>query len=153
MAEASLGPGDDVEAWCTRCRMDLNHIIIAVVGREIKRVQCLTCGGDHVYRPPKYERTTTKTETGRRPASKRGSGETKVREAARAEGEWSTFMKEMPQDTVPVAYRMSDAYEADQYVEHPVFGTGRVLEIVGREKISVIFQSGRKVLLCNRKTP
>jgi len=133
--------------------MNLNHIVIAVVGREIKRVQCLTCGGDHVYRAPKYERTKTKTESRLRSPSKGGSGDTKVREAARAEGEWSTFMKEMPQDTVPVSYRISDAYEADQYVEHPVFGTGRVLEIVGREKISVIFKSGRKVLLCNRKTP
>ncbi len=21
----SVGPGDDVEAWCTRCKMNLNH--------------------------------------------------------------------------------------------------------------------------------
>ena len=55
MASVLVGPGDDVEAWCTRCRMNLNHRVIAVVGNNIQRVVCLTCGSQHKFYPPKNQ--------------------------------------------------------------------------------------------------
>ena len=41
-------------------------------------------------------------------------------------------------------YSISESYEPSEYVEHPLFGTGRVIEIVGAEKIQVIFKEGAK---------
>jgi len=61
-------------------------------------------------------------------------------------------MQEMPPDTSPRPYRISEAYEPGAFIAHPVFGPGKVLEIVGREKIQVVFKEGRKILLCNRKS-
>ena len=145
MGRGSIGPGDDVEAWCTRCRMNLYHRVIAVVGNEIKRVQCLTCGGDHQYHSPKgvaHDRVLEK-----RPKVVQSRPEPKP--SGRAKSEWSRIMKEMPAETVPRPYAVSDEYQPTEYIAHPVFGPGRVLAILGRQRIEVIFKDGRKVLICN----
>lgn len=147
----SIGPGDDVEAWCTRCRMNLNHRVIAVVGSEIKRVHCLTCGGDHKYYPPKYAGRAP-AETG--PVRVAGGDRTRPareRAKAKAAGEWNTFMSEMAPGTEPRPYSIFEGFTESEYIKHPVFGVGRVLEVVGAEKIQVIFEEGRKVLVCNRR--
>jgi hypothetical protein len=60
-------------------------------------------------------------------------------------------MNEMPEGTAPREYRIFDAYDAAEYLEHPVFGTGRVLGVVGRERIEVAFKEGRKILICNKR--
>ncbi len=150
MVSVGIGPGDDVEAWCTRCRMNLNHRVIAMVGREIKRVHCLTCGGDHKYYPPKYERSSTRST---RPVKTPSSARTvKSREsaAARAASEWTTIMNEMSTDCTPRQYRPSESYQPAEFIEHPVLGTGRVTEILGAQRIQVIFRDGRKILVCNK---
>ena len=47
--------GQDVDAWCTRCRLDTTHVIVALGpdGDAPKRVECTSCGGQHNYRAPK----------------------------------------------------------------------------------------------------
>lgn len=47
--------GQDVDAWCTRCRLDTTHVIVALdaTGDAPKRVECTSCGGQHNYRAPK----------------------------------------------------------------------------------------------------
>ena len=50
-----LTAGSEIDAWCTSCRMDLGHRIVAMVEGRPKRVECLTCGGQHNYRAPKAE--------------------------------------------------------------------------------------------------
>src|SRR5207302_3841179 len=42
--------GGDVDAFCTRCKMELGHTILAMVGARPVRVRCNTCGGEHNYR-------------------------------------------------------------------------------------------------------
>jgi len=147
MGIASIGPGDDVEAWCTRCRMNLNHRVIAVLGNEVKKVHCLTCGGDHQYYPPKGDESDKRPV--REPKPTRSKPE--PRSSRRASGEWSRIMKEMPPDVSPRPYKASDTYQPAEYIAHAVFGPGRVLEILGRERMEVIFKEGRKVLVCNKR--
>jgi hypothetical protein len=149
MGTASIGPGDDVEAWCTRCRMNLNHRVIAVLGNEVKRVHCLTCGGDHQYYSPKEG----VLDKGPAKAPKPAQVKPEPRSSRRASGEWSRIMKEMPPDVSPRPYKVSDTYQPAEYIEHAVFGPGRILEILGRERIEVIFKEGRKVLICNKRKP
>jgi pyruvate/2-oxoglutarate dehydrogenase complex dihydrolipoamide acyltransferase (E2) component len=47
--------GQDVDAWCTKCRLDVTHVIVALAsdGETPKRVECTSCGGQHNYRAPK----------------------------------------------------------------------------------------------------
>lgn len=150
MYSVAIGPGDDVEAWCTRCRMNLNHRVIAVVGSEIKRVQCLTCGGDHKYYPPKYDRPASKGPKAVRVSGSTRSTTSKEKAAARASSEWKTIMKDMPTDSTPRLYRISESYERSEFIEHPTFGIGKVTDVLGSQRVQVIFEAGRKVLVCNK---
>jgi len=70
--------------------------------------------------------------------------------SSRSSSEWSTFMKELQPDSTPRPYRIADSYSQGDFIEHPVFGVGRVLDIVGAEKMEVVFRDGRKVLLHSR---
>lgn len=156
MTRTAVGPGEDVEAWCTRCRMNLNHRVIAVVGHNIQRVHCLTCGGDHKYYPPKR---TSAPESDKPRVKSTSSGSASAlpkdrkaadRAAGKALSEWTTFMERMPEGTIPRAYRIAESYKTAEYIEHPEFGTGRVVDVLGAERIEVIFKTGRKVMVCNR---
>jgi hypothetical protein len=43
-------PGDDVGAYCTRCKMDLTHTILAMADEHTpERVRCNTCGSEHRF--------------------------------------------------------------------------------------------------------
>jgi hypothetical protein len=151
MPRGAIGPGDDVEAWCTRCRMNLNHRVIAVVGRAIQRVHCLTCQGDHKYYPPKYDSAEKKeTRAVRVKADEKARKPLGTKASDRASGEWSALVGDLAEGAEPRPYSVNDTYAAKELIEHPRFGTGRVMDIVGAEKMEVIFKEGRKVLLCNK---
>jgi hypothetical protein len=152
MTTGAFGPGDDVEAWCTRCRMNLEHRVIAVAHGSVQRVHCLTCGGDHKYYPPKTASSQEKKESEVSSAGPTARDRRKPdRTAARAESEWSTFMKEMATGATPRPYGASQSYSRGEFIEHATFGIGRVVDIAGVEKVEVIFKEGRKILICNRK--
>ncbi len=152
MVRSYIGPGDDVEAWCTRCKMNLNHRVIAVVGSEVRRVHCLTCNGDHNYYPPKHQKAPRKEKTpGRSAAPQPGSTVgSKVVSAARALSEWTTVINKMPPDMVPRGYKASEVFASGEFIEHPIFGVGKILGMAASDKIEVIFQTGRKVLICGK---
>src|SRR5512144_3184296 len=45
-------PGDDTDAYCTRCKMDLTHTVLAMADELTpERVRCNTCGSEHRYIP------------------------------------------------------------------------------------------------------
>ncbi len=150
MTRVQISPGDDVEAWCTRCRMNLNHRVVALVGAQIQRVQCLTCRGDHKYYPPKYEKEAASERKHLRVVSTDKERRTGQKAATRSSNEWATFMRDMSPDRSPRLYKVSESYAPGDFIQHPVFGVGKVLDIVGAEKMQVVFEEGRKILLCNR---
>lgn len=150
MVTGGIGPGDDVEAWCTRCRMNLNHRVIAVVGREIQRVHCLTCGGDHRYYPPKYAKEDKREQRSIRVGAEEKTRKFVEKTAEKASSEWKTIMSEMPPEVLPRAYKITESYEAGEIIEHPSFGMGKVMDVLGSQRIQAIFEQGRKILVCNR---
>jgi len=155
MGIEDIGPGEDIEAWCTKCRMNLDHRVIAMVGREVKKVKCLTCNGDHKYYPPKIEKSDEKPKRGRSARSTTVSDNQKSRGAARsaasALGEWTAMMRDLPETYIPRKYATVEYFVSDEFIEHAIFGVGKVLDIVGQDKMSVIFKDGRKILLFNKK--
>lgn len=44
--------GDIIEAYCEKCRLNLDVSVAAVVGGEIKQVQCRTCSNFVPYKEP-----------------------------------------------------------------------------------------------------
>src|SRR5262245_50889151 len=74
-----LTAGSEIDAWCTRCKMDLGHRIIAMVADRPKRVICQTCGSQHNYRAPRSEErsragSSARAETAGGASAPRGGG-------------------------------------------------------------------------------
>ncbi len=47
--------GEDIEAWCTKCRTDTLHVVVALRpdGSLPQRVECKECHGQHMYHAPR----------------------------------------------------------------------------------------------------
>jgi len=57
--------GENIASWCTKCKLGLDHAIVAVDGATIAKVKCKTCGSTHKFRDPadvKKPRTVKKRE-------------------------------------------------------------------------------------------
>ncbi len=52
MQNTTLSVGDPIEARCTKCRKNTNHIVVAMAKELPVKVECNTCSGQHKYRPP-----------------------------------------------------------------------------------------------------
>ena len=117
--------GGDVETRCGRCKENREHVIAALDDKgEIARVECRTCGSNHIYRAAK---TTTKTASSRT-----------VR---------STRKDPVVESTGPArAYSMQTRFAVGDRLEHQKFGLGVVVE-VRASKIDVKFGKELKTLI------
>jgi hypothetical protein len=124
--------GGDVDASCTRCKLDLAHTILAMVGTRIVRVRCNTCQSDHAYRQPQRRVT---------PAAGRPR-------APSAERTVLGFEQQLARVDVAGArdYRPAETYAVDQVVRHPTFGLG-IVRAVRPDKMEVAFKAALRTLV------
>jgi len=54
--------GDELDDYCTRCRLLTNHSAVAIVEDAVKKVRCRTCNHEHDYRQGQggHKKKTTK---------------------------------------------------------------------------------------------
>lgn len=149
------GPGDRIEARCTRCNDVTGHVIVALVGGAIVKVECCACGSVHKYYPPASAKEAKapaasgerKSASGTRPkAAPRGQARA-AQAAAAAESAWRTAI-ERPSAPAAKAYSMTTLLAAGDTVEHPVFGLGSVRVIVPPDKAEILFRDGMRLLRC-----
>jgi hypothetical protein len=136
--------GGEVVAFCTKCRMDLAHTIIAMDGTKPVRVQCNTCNGQHNYRG-KAEAATKAAKTAK--TSKTSTRTTKPK----TERVRLTFEDQLASKKGGArVYSPKSAFLVDELVNHPTFGVGYV-DGVRLDKVDVVFKSGTKTLIHGRK--
>jgi Zn ribbon nucleic-acid-binding protein len=56
MAQKKMKAGGEIQARCTKCKKTSAHTIVAMVDKEIVKVECLVCGSTHKYHPPEPEK-------------------------------------------------------------------------------------------------
>lgn len=134
--------GGEVDAFCTRCKMNLAHTILAMVGTKPARVRCNTCGGDHAFRGP----PGAKTPSTARATKSRVSKEEKIIigwEQRLAGRDVAAAKKYSPRET----------FAADELMNHPTFGIG-IVSSVRHDKVDVAFKADSKTLVHGRgETP
>ncbi len=54
--------GDDIDDYCSRCKLSTTHAVVSMVGEEVQKARCRTCNHEHNYR---------KNKGGRGPMSKK----------------------------------------------------------------------------------
>ena len=116
--------GDDITAWCTKCKLELGHTIVAMVENAPKRVECNTCHGKHNYRLKPVTRTRT---TAKRTTRKRITPEVMYNEYL------ERLTGGAPYSTKH--YKINDNFEKDNIIEHSKFGTGIVISVIQPKKI------------------
>lgn len=156
MATASKQPATagEIDGWCTKCKMDLNHRICAMVGDTVKRVLCLTCKTEHNYHKPKNTPAAAKTaKVAKTGAKKAGTGRTTAaeREAAAAKAErirvntWERAIAGQPSNAFR-PFRITESFNEGDLVRHTKFGDGVVARVVDRMKVEILFQDGSKTM-------
>lgn len=136
MSEKSLSAGDYIAAKCTKCKDRTNHTIVAMVGTQVVKVQCNTCGSEHKYRAAVSPKQPSSRAT--RTAAPRTN---------KAQRDWEALLDgARPEEAVP--YRMATPMREGLLILHPNFGLGQVLKCIKPNKMEVQFQSGVKLLRC-----
>ncbi len=123
--------GDNIAAYCTKCKLTLDHTIVAMEGETIIKVQCKTCGGRHKFRS---QADASKVQS---PRVKQGDA-TKT-----AVNLWETSIAEAKGKEH--VYKMTGKYRVGDIVNHDKFGKGVVMKLY-MNKCDVLFQDRERLM-------
>lgn len=140
MSSTPLSAGDYIAAKCSKCKEMTNHTIVALVDDTPVKVQCNTCNSAHKYRKPAAEK---KSPAARKTPVRR----TKADPQAVERHQWQELQPGFDESTAE-AYSMDSTYKVLGLIKHPSFGIGVVQEVSGSRKVTVLFETGIKVLRC-----
>ena len=148
--------GGEVDSYCTKCRLMLNHRIIAMVGTMPRKVECSTCNSHHLYRakPPgeKAEPGEKAPRAGagtKEPRAPRVTGASKAR--ALSESREKSWEKAVLGKAVNdfTRYTIKSTFREGELVHHTKFGDGVVTRIVDQAKVEVAFKDETRMLAQN----
>lgn len=138
----ALAAGKELDAYCTRCKLELGHRIVAIVGSQVKRVVCLTCGSEHNYRRAGVARATSGTSSPR-------TGQAKARSRSKQDTEYAAewdrrVLGQSSHSFKP--YSMNATFLEGDLVQHSKFGQGYVAAVLEGSKVTIVFRDGAKTL-------
>ena len=132
----TLDAGDRVKSWCGKCKGFRMHTVQAkslVAGKSPKSI-CMTCNAVHLVR---YHRPGTRKKS------------TKKREVVNPALTWMTLVGEAEvEEWKP--YKISGTYSKDDFVEHRKYGKGKVVKVLDKYKVQIIFEVETKTMLQNK---
>ncbi len=124
--------GDNIASWCTRCKLNLDHTIVAMTDELVVKVKCRTCGSTHKFRDP------ADAPKARTPKARSAGG------ASAAGSRWETALAESNGKSFP--YTMDGKYRVGDCVIHERFGKGIVLKL-HVNKCDVLFQDQERLMV------
>jgi hypothetical protein len=141
----------EVDSWCTRCRLLLNHRIVSMKSGKAYQVECLTCRSAHLWRPhapggkapTAGERSAGVRRSATSPAGPARSG--RVSAAARLEEQWAKATLGRG-DRDFKAYNVAGNFHEGDLVRHKKFGDGVVTRIIDAKKVEVLFRDEPRTL-------
>src|SRR5688500_11926736 len=63
MQQRQLRLGDILDAYCPRGRRLTTHVVVAMIGADVKQTRCSTCDAEHEYKHAKVPRQRRKSDT------------------------------------------------------------------------------------------
>lgn len=147
----ALTVGKEIVSYCTRCKMDLGHTIMSMVGGSPVRVVCRTCKSEHNYKPKRGVKepggagdpkvTTLKTP--------RAVRERVVEKTVPVEVEW---LRQINTSTKPMRdYGADQHFTVGDRIKHPTFGEGVVQKQIFPNKVEILFRGDIKTLIHSAK--
>ncbi|MEF2144269.1 MAG: hypothetical protein V3573_02385 [Desulfovibrionaceae bacterium] len=132
--------GDAIESKCNCCKDVRMHVVVAMNGGEIVKVQCKTCGSTH--RHPKVK-TAAPRKKGVRAVAKAVKA---LKSAAEQVQEWENALNGKDIGSAKPFGSAGSAVEGG-LIDHPKFGVGLVQKLVAPNKMEVLFRNGSKLMV------
>lgn len=127
--------GQEILSLCGKCKLALAHVIQTVnEDGEADRCECKTCGAVHKYKDPDKPK-----------AVKKSKAKFSKKESVSIKTLWDEAMSGVKGTSK--TYAMASEFDKGDLISHPTFGQGVVQEIIGHDKIRVIFMSAEKILV------
>jgi hypothetical protein len=133
--------GGEIEAWCTSCKTEKWHVVVAMVGGKPAKVECHGCHKQHVYRE---HAPGTKTEKAPRAPRARAA----AAEPAAPLEDVTAELKAGAASARP--FNVRERFAVGDFLRHPTFGVGKVTALPAPQKMEVAFLDGRKLLMHDR---
>lgn len=142
--------GGEIDAFCTKCNLNLAHTIIAMVGPKVEKVECNTCRSVHKYRG---QQPLVKAQSFAAP--KKASTATKATKTpgsrSRTVITWDEQLKGKDLSRAK-KYSPKETFAVDEVVDHPTFGLGLVTAVRG-DKVDISFKQEDKTLVHGKGGP
>ncbi|PIR23006.1 MAG: hypothetical protein COV44_04605 [Deltaproteobacteria bacterium CG11_big_fil_rev_8_21_14_0_20_45_16] len=140
-----ISVGSDIVYHCSKCKLELGHRIVAMMGNEPARVRCNTCYSERNYRrakPPADPNPRVRASSAPRPKLSGRQNEEfyhqKLKEAA---------------TRTDIPYRIDISPALGDPVQHKVFGRGVVLKLIPPDRVDIIFKDQVRTLACKIVPP
>src|SRR5262245_34578614 len=149
-----LRAGGEVDSWCTKCKLVLNHRIIAMVGGTPVRVECSTCMSHHNFRARAPGEKAPSTGTSTRASSAGSSGPRSVRATAATKAQQAVLDRERSWEKAIAgkavtdfkSYRVDQTFAEGDLIRHKKFGDGVVTRILDPKKVEILFKDEPRTL-------
>jgi len=141
--------GDYIDAYCRKCKLNLDCNVAALMEGEVVQVQCRTCLTVQKYQPPvdesvKKEKILRKVMKMRENRLKLEAPSTEKEKPEPAAG-WEALMASYNPAKGKV-YDRRRKYSTGDFILHKTFGVGLVLSIDDDNTLDVIFRESREKL-------
>jgi hypothetical protein len=124
----SYSVGGDIDAWCTKCKLELGHTITALVDNLPKKVKCNTCSAQHIFRAKPFKRSRTKQNSS-------------ARKSRAKEATYQEYLSRLTggDPANSTKYNIKGNFIKDEIIDHLSFGIGIVLSVINFNKINILF--------------
>lgn len=145
----TLKVAGEVDGWCTKCRLLLNHRIVSIKAGKAYQVECLTCRSTHLWRghaPGEKSAASGRAGASDRPArSSSGPKSTRVTPAMRHEQSWEKAIAGRGVHEFK-SYTVGSHFHEGDLLRHKKFGDGVVTRVIDAHKVEVLFRDEAKTL-------
>ena len=131
MLEKNL-TGQNIDSYCGKCKISLDHTIMAMEGEVISKVRCKSCGSSHKFRSP------LNAQKIRNPRAKK-----RVEESATTAILWEAGLAEAKGKERD--YSISSKYRIGDIVNHHIFGKGIVMKLYAN-KCDMLFKDKERLM-------
>ena len=128
----TISPGQNIDSYCGKCKLSLDHTIMTMDGEAVAKVRCKTCGSMHKFKSP------LDAQKARKPRAKKGAGEAATTEIVWEAGLAAAKGKERD-------YSMASRYRIGDIVNHQTFGKGVVVKLYPN-KCDMLFKDRERLM-------
>jgi hypothetical protein len=142
----------EVDSWCTKCRLVLNHRIVSMKNGKAYQVECLTCRAQHLWRPHAPGERPAASGGDRAPRSMGSAGNsggaprsTRLTPAVRHEQTWEKAIAGRGVNEFR-PYNAGQSFKEGDLLRHKTFGDGLVTRVIDAHKVEVLFKDEARKL-------